>query len=121
MKTIYLFAAMAAFSFWIQSQRVTPEEVFVPYKPDFEIDGPLFRAYDAALAKHKSIMRLEKGVTVSDFKILLKEEPKFFRIHFVPKRIVGKNDNLGSGGARSEMIYAVDKSNYKVLLSGGGG
>ncbi len=110
---------VAAISLGVQG--VKPEDIYVQYKPDFEIDGRMMRAYESALIRHKKYMRAEKGLDVDQFKVLLKEEPKFFRIHFVPKRVAGKNDHLGSGGARADMMYAVDKTTYKVFFAGGGG
>ena len=121
MRSIILIGV--ACSIVIVSQRpVTPQEVYVHYKEDAKVDGRLMLAYHAALLEHKKIMRREKGVTLADFEVLLQEDKRFFRVHFVPKTDDGKTKHsLGSGGARSEILYAVDKKSYKVLMGLSGG
>jgi len=106
-----------------QSNKPTPDELYSDYKPDFEITGNYLRAYDVALLAHQKYMKVEKGITVEDYLVLLQEDKKFYRVHFVPRNTPGKPSlPLGAGsGGRVEMLYAVDKKSFKILQRAHGG
>lgn len=122
MKT-FLLGSVAVLCLAQQASKPTPEELYIHYKADHEVQGNYLRAYDSALQEHRKYMKREKGITVEDYLVLMQEDKTFYRIHFVPRDSPGKPKlPLGIGiGGRLETLYAVDKKSYKVVQRAAGG
>lgn len=56
MKVELILGAVLGFAVW-QGGKPTPEELYIHYKADHEINGNYLRAYESALAEHRRFMR----------------------------------------------------------------
>jgi hypothetical protein len=62
-------------------------------------------------------MKAERSITVENYTVLLQEDRKFYRMHFVPRDTRGKPRLPigGDVGGRIEMLNAVDKRTFKMI------
>ena len=109
-------------------RQVTPtrEEMNTDYKPDGEFDGVYIELVQRAWVKQKQIIKTPRLLVSSNYTVMIKEEPKFYRVHFVPK--LGKETTVGGqtilGGSNSngvEVMYIFDKKTLKLKFELGAG